>query len=780
MNINNYLNKLNNIFYIHSSHKNNMRKHLSIVSLMILLMIIILMLPRFFDLHGIENYLPIHNILEMLSIVSASLIFAVGWNAYTDKLPANIIFISILFFSIALFDVSHLLSYSGMPDYITPSSPEKAINFWLAGRLTASLGLFVFVLSTLAPMKNSFNRYILFLLTLTFTIILHWIFLFHPDVLPRTFISGQGLTNYKIYSEYVIIGFHILTLFVIWNKLKQPQRYHVSALFTAVSLMVVSEFFFTLYSDVTDIYNLAGHIYKVIAYMYIYKVVFVTTVRRPYEALSESQEELINQNTLLDTVFKNLPNVVFLKDAKELNFIRLNSACEKLIGYSNKEVIGKNAYDLFTKEEADFFTQKDKIALETKQLVDIPEESLNTPQGIRIVHTKKVPIFDKDGEPKYLLGITEDITDIKKAREKEKILLDLIDSSNNEFYLLKKDTLQFTYASKGAMNNLQYTSEELQNMHSYDIVSGHTQEKLFEMHQPLIKGEVSQIFVESEHIRKDGTKYPVEVYLHCHNTLNNTEEFLAVVLDITERKENEKTIKDQESMMIVQSGQAAMGEMISMIAHQWRQPLSVVSIVANTLLLDVELEELKEEHARKGLTSINEQVQYMSKTIDDFRNFFKPSKNIETEYVTKIIDEVLLIIAPTLEAKKINLRIECPKSIAIETRKSEMKQVIINILSNAKDAMEGQNTEKTITIGVNELENDIIIAIANIGPHIPDNILNTIFDAYFTTKETSGGTGLGLYMSKSIMEKHLYGSIIGRNIDNGVEFVITIPKKIMF
>ena len=757
---------------------NDMNRHLKIISSMTLLMIVILILPNVFDLYAIKNYLLIHTVLEMMSIISASLIFAVGWNTYTSKLPANIIFISILFLSIAIFDVSHLLSYPEMPDYVTPSSPEKAINFWLVGRLTASLGLLIFVFSPLTPMKKSFNRYVLLVLTLIFTVFLHWVFLFHQDMLPRTFISGEGLTNFKIYTEYVIIGFHILTLFILYNKMKQPQNYPISALFTAVSIMIMGEFFFTLYNDVTDIYNLAGHLYKVIAYMYIYKVIFITSVRRPYEELDKSQAELINQNSMLDTIFKNLPNIVFFKDAKDLKYVRINTEGEKYFGLSNNDAIGKSDYDLFSKDEADFFTKKDRKSFETKQSINIPEESLDTPFGIRTLHTKKVPIFDENGQAKYLLGISEDITDSKKAEVKEKMLLDLIDSSSNEYYVVKKDTLQFTYANKGAINNLQYTLKEIQNMHSYDIVEDHTKAEVFKMHQSLLEGKTSQVLVEAVHTRKDGTNYPVEVYLYFLNTLNDNEEFLAVVFDITKRKENEKTIKDQEKMMIIQSRQAVMGEMISMIAHQWRQPLSSISAISGTLTLDVMMDKYKKDFFQEELESISQLSQHLSKTIDDFRDFFKEGKKEEVSEVKNIIDDSIAIIGQALINRNINLSVEYIDNPKIKSHINELKQVILNLLKNAEDILlEQDKKDANIWINVSTEGSQACITIEDNAGGVSEDIIEKIFDPYFSTKKAKDGTGLGLYMSKVIIEDHCKGSLKVENSNRGAKFTIIIPIK---
>jgi PAS domain S-box-containing protein/putative nucleotidyltransferase with HDIG domain len=133
----------------------------------------------------------------------------------------------------------------------------------------------------------------------------------------------------------------------------------------------------------------------------------------------KAEEELRRTNAFLDSIVENIPNMIFLKDVKELRFVRLNRAGEDLLGYSRRDLLGKNDYDFFPKEQADFFTQKDREVLQGNQLVDIPEEPLETrAKGKRVLHTKKVPIPNANGEPEYLLGISEDITQNKEAEQK--------------------------------------------------------------------------------------------------------------------------------------------------------------------------------------------------------------------------------------------------------------------------------------------------------------------------------------------------------------------------
>jgi PAS domain S-box-containing protein len=133
------------------------------------------------------------------------------------------------------------------------------------------------------------------------------------------------------------------------------------------------------------------------------------------------EEELRQMNSFLNSILENIPDMIFLKDSKALKFVRINHAGEVLLGYSRDDLIGKNDHDFFPKEQADFFTAKDWEVLRGKTVVDIPEEPLQTrDRGVRIIHTKKVPILDASGDPEYLLGISEDITDRKQVEDQLK------------------------------------------------------------------------------------------------------------------------------------------------------------------------------------------------------------------------------------------------------------------------------------------------------------------------------------------------------------------------
>ncbi|HEX5329766.1 PAS domain-containing sensor histidine kinase [Sulfuricurvum sp.] len=250
--------------------------------------------------------------------------------------------------------------------------------------------------------------------------------------------------------------------------------------------------------------------------------------------------------------------------------------------------------------------------------------------------------------------------------------------------------------------------------------------------------------------------------------------------DITQRQQMLEEIQKTKEMMIAQSRHAAMGEMIGMIAHQWRQPLSTISMSVNNMLIDIDLEELEPEACKKIGEDILGVVNYLSQTIELFRDFFRPNKEKESIRIIETVKEAEAMIGASLNNHAISLEIHNDSDEIIETYSRELLQVFINILNNAKEALVSNLTfNGAISIQVYDEEDEVVTQICNNGGTIGTDILPRIFDPYFSTKDEKAGTGLGLYMSKTIIEKHLNGSIDVENIENGVCFTIRLPKKVI-
>ncbi|MCD6433351.1 MAG: PAS domain S-box protein, partial [Sulfurimonas sp.] len=252
-----------------------------------------------------------------------------------------------------------------------------------------------------------------------------------------------------------------------------------------------------------------------------------------------------------------------------------------------------------------------------------------------------------------------------------------------------------------------------------------------------------------------------------------------VLLDITQSYLDKEELKNKEEIMIAQSRHAAMGEMISMIAHQWRQPISVIAMDANNILADIELDMIDEEQLKNGSQDIIKQTQELSKTIDDFRNFFRPGRVSEELLVQDILQEALGVIGKSLSNNNIEVILELGEAQKVKTYSRELMQVLINIIKNAKEVLlENDIEDKKISIYIKKQDENLTITICDNGGGVKEENMEKIFDPYFTTKGEKNGTGLGLYMSRTIVEKHLEGSLSVFNDDEGACFKITIPHAL--
>ena len=234
--------------------------------------------------------LPVHTVMEMSAVVVAFLVFSVAWHAGGAGQPGNIVVIGCGYLAVGLIDMGHLLSYKGMPDLVTPSGPEKAIQFWIVARYVAALTL-LGASGRMLPLASAAWRYAGLAAAVVLSLLVYGVGLCFPQWWPRTFIEGSGLTPFKLAAEYGVI---VITAGAAWRFYKVGQRehsYNTADLAAAAWITILSELCLTLYGNVFDLYSLLGHAYKIVAYFFIYKAVFVTSVRDPYTRLRVEVEE---------------------------------------------------------------------------------------------------------------------------------------------------------------------------------------------------------------------------------------------------------------------------------------------------------------------------------------------------------------------------------------------------------------------------------------------------------------------------------------------------------
>lgn len=245
---------------------------------------------------------------------------------------------------------------------------------------------------------------------------------------------------------------------------------------------------------------------------------------------------------------------------------------------------------------------------------------------------------------------------------------------------------------------------------------------------------------------------------------------------VEEIKKNEEKTKQ----LIQQSRLAQMGEMISMIAHQWRQPLAAISATTNSILLKTMLDEkISKEELTKELNLITDYSQHLSLTIDDFRNFFKTDKIKSEISLEELIDKTINIIKIQFETKEIKVEKDYKFNEKILSYSTELQQVILILLKNAEDALiEKEIENKNIKISTYKENDFVIIEVEDNAKGIPNDIIEKIFDPYFSTKKEKEGTGIGLYMSKIIIDEHCSGNLSVKNSKFGAIFKIKLPLNI--
>jgi len=243
-------------------------------------------------------------------------------------------------------------------------------------------------------------------------------------------------------------------------------------------------------------------------------------------------------------------------------------------------------------------------------------------------------------------------------------------------------------------------------------------------------------------------------------------------------QEKIKELIQKDEILTAQSKQAVMGEMISMIAHQWRQPLNTITLqISNIQIKEIMGQDITKEELLHILEAISNSVVYLSETIDDFKTYFHPDKKASQVHIGELVKKAIAFIEPRAEGKGVSIILKGETELKAMVYANELIQVILNILNNAIDAYENvTDTEKKIIICIEENQQRLIINISDYAGGIDEENIKKIFEPYFSTKGKNG-TGLGLYMSKMIIQKQFGGDIYVSSHDNETFFSIAIPQE---
>jgi len=470
--------------------------------------------------------------------------------------------------------------------------------------------------------------------------------------------------------------------------------------------------------------------------------------------------------------------------------------------YKNKKHLVSEWKDIIFKEDFELAMQEvNKHLLDAKYPYDLIVRYKHKKGHTIWIRCRGIAIRDKNNKPIRMLGSHTNIT-IQKESENKYLenacfLKAILDSSLDgimAFESIKNkktnEILDFRIKSvnQNACKIINLKEEELLNQKLKDVLPGNfislntlNGSSLFEIYKEVVETGISktmEFYFEYDGIKdwflnktvkfKDGFVCTFSVISDLKKTQFDLEK--RIQKEISKRREQEEIINQQFKL-------ASMGELINSIAHNWRQPLNNISLLVASLDVRLDINKKIDKFFIKScIEKINPQIKYMSQTIDDFRDFFKKEENKTTFNLNKLIRKTLSLISPVLENNNIRYEISCNNGIEIYSMSGQLQQAILNIVNNSKDELINKKTKNPyIYINIEEEQSLIRIDILdNAGGIDNSSLLTKIFNPYFTTKNE--GTGIGLFMSKTIIEKNLKGKISASNKKEGLMLSIKLPK----
>ncbi|RTE86613.1 EAL domain-containing protein [Aliidiomarina sp. B3213] len=473
-------------------------------------------------------FLELHTIFEISSVVVSVLLFSVVWNTRRFTQSYNLVVMGCLMLVVAILDFCHTLSYSGMPNFVTPAGPEKAINFWLAARLAGSIALLILAVAPWVKIPK-FNSYKLLSSMLVLSLVVIYLVLFQPQLIPDTFDSTTGLTFFKKSFEYVLIAINACaaTLFFISLKNRKTGTNN-SALLNVALIVIISEYFFTLYADVTDIFNLFGHVFKLFAYLFLYRAVFVEAVTLPYVSLAEAKHQLsATISTLPDSVFE------ITKDG-EIIHIYSNHETADLIP---QDPLGQNIFQILPdkagKQLKVAMVQAFRSGKSKRSVFELCHEYF---VEASVALNKSAP-----GEQTTYLVVARNISDRVQQLEEIRTLSMVVDQSPIPI-LITNTKAEIEYANQAYSRFSGYSLPELLGKNPNIVASAKNRPAIYEdmweklVNKTMWQGDIINVDAQGNEIVQRATIYPI------HNEEGETYKYISFQPDVTELLESQARV----------------------------------------------------------------------------------------------------------------------------------------------------------------------------------------------------------------------------------------------
>ncbi len=488
--------------------------------------------------------------------------------------------------------------------------------------------------------------------------------------------------------------------------------------------------------------------------------------------INTTKMELLKEKETAQNYLDIVGVMILVLDA-DFNVKLINQRGCEIMGYQSDEMIGKNWIEHFLPERL-----RKKIVNVGNSLTNINRASIQyyenpvlTKSGDeRLIAWRNTTLFDDDGQPVGILTSGEDITDIRAAeqqlKQSEHFFRNIFASVNEAIFILYDNII--VDCNEKMCDIVEVTKERLVGSDLYNFCNIQCKHNTFnEYVNKAIDGNTvsTKCFISLDN-DQDRIKIVQMTMTPMGDDLGKV---VCVMRDITQELEKDK-------LLLMNSRQAQMGEMISMIAHQWRQPLAAISAITTKMTLNNVMNDIQDDELIQNLQKIEHQVTHLSQTITDFRDFFKPNKPKERIRLTQLVHDTLELLDHALKSSAIQITINTSADVTVATYRNEVLQVLMTLMKNSLDAFQdNQIKTRKLTFDISVSEKYGSITLTDNAGGISPSIISDIFLPYFTTKDDKHGTGLGLYMSKTVIEDHCRGQLNVSSSGEETQFTVSLP-----
>lgn len=756
-----------------------LRQQVLLVAVFAAVAVLAMMLP----MEGVHipllHYLPLHTLLEFVSILAAFLVFATVWHTPTKEVSASLLLIAVALFAAGWLDFAHTLSFKGMPDLITPASVEKGIAFWLAARLLVAVTLLGVSFYPLLRSPSAGARHAILVAFTIVNLVVIWGVIFHESDLPNTYTPNGGLTPFKRTFEWLITGLMVLAAWRYYRLARRSSSESFPWIFGAASVAALSELFFTHYEIVNDAQNLLGHFYKFVSYGLLYQAMFAVSVRRPYLKLAAQTQTLLQVNETLRTrslALESTATPVLVTDLQGKVQWRNRASYALMAGTASECGSGVNLF-------AAPATPDPKVAASIRTTVEAGQVwrglvDFKDDYGHNIILDRTVtPLRNEEGGIEGYVSSSENVTESTKAHLRYKRVLD---TATDGFWIT--DTQGRVLEVNDAYARMSgYTVEELLSMNIGQLEAAEFTDEIQVRMKTIIQHGHSQF--ETRHRHKQGHEFAVDISATYDPESKN---FFIFSHDRSERVQAAAARQDLERQLQQSQKMQALGQLTGGIAHDFNNILTAILGYSN-LALDRFAPDKQSKLAaylREVITASDRARDLVAKMLTFART--QPSASSGVISPAAVLQEVEAMMRPSIPSSiQLKSRIDDKLHICMEA--GELNQILVNLIINARDAIDGHGT---IDICLHRVEINgqicaasrqrlsgtyLALEVSDSGSGIAPEHMPRLFDPFFTTKDIGKGTGLGLSMVQGILRRSGGHIVVESQLGRGSRFQLLFP-----